>query len=136
MSYTLNLIRKPGYLHATVAGKNTKANVLAYLSDVYKSCIGTDPKCLLIEEDLSGPSLGIVEMYEIISLASRGVTPLLRRIAYVDTNSQHQHERLQFAETAAVNRGVNVRVFKDVSEAEAWLLHTSEESRTTPSEGQ
>jgi hypothetical protein len=45
----------------------------------------------------------------------------VRQVAYVDTNLEHDSSLLEFIETVAVNRGVHVRVFATVREAEAWL---------------
>jgi hypothetical protein len=42
-------------------------------------------------------------------------------IAFVDTNPEHDAARMRFAETVAVNRGVRLRVFPTVGEAEKWI---------------
>ncbi len=46
---------------------------------------------------------------------------IVEQVAYVDTNPEHDSTLLDFIETVAVNRGVRVRVFGTVSEAETWL---------------
>ena len=76
---------------------------------------------VLLEEHLSGPSLGMVEAFEIVSEGSATARSVLQQIAYVDTNPEHDSSLLDFVETVAVNRGVHVRVFATVPEAEAWL---------------
>ena len=43
------------------------------------------------------------------------------RIAYVDVNPEHPTAHMQFAETVAVNRGMNIRMFATVAEAEEWV---------------
>ena len=45
----------------------------------------------------------------------------LERIAYVDTNPDLPRDMAEFAELVALNRGVNVRLFSTLSEAEQWL---------------
>jgi hypothetical protein len=45
----------------------------------------------------------------------------LRRIAYVDASAERSLEHKVFAETVARNRGVNVRFFQSVDEAQAWM---------------
>jgi hypothetical protein len=52
----------------------------------------------------------------------RGATTLAA-IAYVDVNAQGS--LMKFAEDVAVNRGVRVRVFGTVAEAERWLRQLS-----------
>jgi hypothetical protein len=122
MPYNLNMLEKPGYLHVIVTGDNTKENVMGYLSDLYHACVNRKCSTVLIEENLGGVPLDIIDIYDIIMEASKNVLPAIRRIAYVDTNPQHTIDTMRFAETAAVNRGVSVRVFSDVSEAKQWLV--------------
>jgi hypothetical protein len=45
----------------------------------------------------------------------------VRRVAYVDLNPEHSAANMEFAKTVAGNRGLDVRVFATVAEAEAWL---------------
>ena len=47
--------------------------------------------------------------------------PVVTRMAYVDTNPDHLFERARFGETVARNRGLDVRSFPSLAEAEAWL---------------
>jgi hypothetical protein len=42
-------------------------------------------------------------------------------MAYVDINPEHDLGEMKFSENVAVNRGISVRVFATVQEAEAWL---------------
>jgi len=44
------------------------------------------------------------------------------RIAWVEQN-RDAFESIYFIETVLVNRGVNIRLFSDVSEAKDWLLN-------------
>ncbi len=52
----------------------------------------------------------------------RHVWPDVQRVAFVDVNPEHNSVAMHFAETLAVNRGVIVRMFGSVSEADAWLM--------------
>jgi hypothetical protein len=62
-----------------------------------------------------------VEAFEIASEGSLNARSIVQQIAYVDTNPEHDSSLLEFVETVALNRGVRVRVFGTVGEAEAWL---------------
>jgi hypothetical protein len=74
---------------------------------------------LLIEEDLKGPGLDLVEIFGVVT---RSKTPWkVRKIAFVDLNPEHHSSRLQFAETAAFSRGFPLRIFRSVDEARTWL---------------
>ena len=41
---------------------------------------------------------------------------VVQRIAFVDVNPEHSSSLMKFAETAAVNRGLNIRVFSSLFE--------------------
>jgi hypothetical protein len=62
-----------------------------------------------------------VDVYDVVSGASQGVAPAIRSIAFVDTSPEHDFAAMEFAETVAVNRGVNVRVFRNVRAARKWI---------------
>jgi hypothetical protein len=112
---------RTGYLHISVNGENTAANVRRILTDVLAACAQHGHSRVLLEEHLSGPSLGLVEAFEIVSEGSTTARSVVQQIAYVDTNPEHDSSLLDFVETVAVNRGVHVRVCATVREAEAWL---------------
>ena len=121
MPYALNFIEQPGYLHFKVSGSNSLATVRGYLADIHATCRQRRCSSILIEENLSGPSLAIGEIFQIASAGSEATAPVVHAIAYVDTNPEHAFLDMQFAETVALTRGINIRVFESVVAAEAWL---------------
>jgi hypothetical protein len=117
--YRLTVEVKPGYVHAKVDGARTPENAARFLREAHEACVSAGRSAVLMEMHLSGPSLGSLNIFHVISQASpRGA--MLRRIAYVDTFAG-EPDAPRFAETVAQNRGVNVRLFPDVAAAEAWL---------------
>jgi hypothetical protein len=127
MSYDLKIVEKKDYLHVSVHGINTSETVLEYLSEVRDACLRRGSKKVLIEENLQGPGLGVVGIFEVVTKASTSVWPAILRIAYVDVNPEHDPKTMKFAETVATNRGVNVRVFTGLEDAEQWLVGEREE---------
>jgi len=121
MPLDIRIEEKPGYLHVRVTGENTAENASAYLRAVREACRERKFAAVLIEEHLEGPGLGEADIFTVVSRAAPETVPLIRRIAYVDTNPAHDAKRMAFAENVAVNRGVNVRVFPALDEAEAWI---------------
>ena len=132
MSYVLRVDNKGEYLHITVTGANTPENVANYLAEVRDKCVEYHCPNVLIEENLRGPSLGPGVIYNIVTEASNQVWPAVQRIAYIDVNPEHPMEAGQFAETVAVNRAVNVRLFSSVVDAEKWLREQSRKKPTAP----
>ncbi len=120
MSYHLTLEERPSYLHAKVSGTHNAQNARRFLVEVHEASVHGKFSAVLLEMNLSGPSLSIISIFSIISERAPYAVGL-RQIAYVDTGSGHDWEQARFAETVARNRGVNVRHFQTVGEAEGWL---------------
>jgi hypothetical protein len=121
MSYTLKVNEQPGYLHFQVIGSNSLATVRGYLGEIHATCVQRQLSAILIEENLGGPGLGIGEIFQVASAGSEATAPVIRTIAYVDTNPDHDFLDMQFAETVAVTRGIDIRVFESLAAAETWL---------------
>lgn len=122
MPFTLELQEKPGYLHFQITGENTPAVVREYLGAVMRSALERKCPILLIEENLHGPPLPLIDVFDLASGGTDRARGEIRRIAFVDVNPDHPIANMQFAETVAVNRGLNVRVFATVEEAERWIV--------------
>jgi hypothetical protein len=75
---------------------------------------------VLIEERLEGPRLAATDVFDVAAGGSGRAVGAFQAIAYVDVNASGT--MMKFAETVAVNRGVPVRLFAAVTDAEAWLL--------------
>jgi hypothetical protein len=112
MSYQLRFIRKPTHLHAVVTGRNSPENVQRYLADIRHECALHGCPRVLIEERLEGPRLDIKDVFRVAAGGSQRAVGMFEAIAYVDVNAEG--DLMQFAETAAVNRSLPVKVFATV----------------------
>jgi len=119
MTYQLTFDPQPGYLHAIVTGKNSRENVARYTEEVGRECAARGCSRVLIEERLEGPRLGTTDIFRIVVEGSRRAPATLEALAFVDVNAESRS--MDFAETVAVNRGMPVRVFSTVDDAERWL---------------
>lgn len=117
-AYELAFQRYPQYIHVTVTGINSRHAVMRYLEDVRCECIRQDCYRVLIEERLEGPRLGTLDVFAIASEGAMKALGTFHAIAYVD---QRMGDMADFAETVAVNRGMPVRAFSNVEDAEKWL---------------
>jgi len=120
MRYSFTADPKEGYLHVRVKGENSPATVRRYLKDVLAACASEGCPNVLIEEDLVGPRIAIGEVFAIINEKSSSFRPAIRLVAFVDLNAESP-ANMKFAEDVAVNRGVTVRMFDAVADAEKWL---------------
>ncbi len=118
--YRLVVTERPAWVHATGTGDNVPENVHRFLREAYGACVAAGRDCLLLELGFTGESLPMGSIFAIVSERSADGAKL-RRIAYVDGRLENDPEKARFAETVAVNRAVNVRLFHDVGEAERWL---------------
>lgn len=121
MSYRIDMKQTAHDCHATVTGDNTVETVGRYLDELAGICARNGCARLLIEENLHGPSFSMTDVYAVVVEAARKVPPTLRKIAFVDVNPEHRADNMEFAETVAVNRFVNVRRFAAIDEAVRWL---------------
>jgi hypothetical protein len=126
MSYHLTIEERPSYLHARVIGARNPENALRFLKEVYEACVNRGYSAVLLEMNLSGPSLDSASIFRVISQQSPDATRL-QKIAYVDASTSDP-ERPRFAETVAINRGVNVRMFQDLDAAIQWMSDTPGEN--------
>jgi hypothetical protein len=128
------LVSKPEYLHAFVTGTNDKETVSGYLEELARECLERGYRRVLIEEQLTGERMSIADIFEIVMQGSERARGLFSAIAFVDRNPRG--DLMEFAETVAVNRGIPIRTFPSVREAEEWLLGTDEPGReANPADG-
>ena len=123
MAYELNIQPRGEYLHAIVSGDNTRDNVARYLHELRRECISRNCARLLIEERLAGARLPLVDVFQVVVEESERAAGLFQAIAYVDVNAGG--DLMKFAESLAVERGIPVRLFATVAEAERWLTRAS-----------
>jgi len=128
MSYTIDFVPKDDHLHVTVSGDNNPETITNYLSDVLNTVRRDGQGLVLIEENLLGPSMKIFDIFDIVTKASENINDTRIRIAYIDINKEHDRKGLQFAETVAQNRGINVKIFNDRASALRWLLNKNDPS--------
>jgi hypothetical protein len=129
MSYRVTVEERPGYLHARVTGENSPGAVAGYLAEVHAACVRSGCRALLIEEDLTGPGLGMAQIFKLASEGAERAIPDIDEIAYVDLNPEHSRADLHFAENVAGRRGLRVRLFATLAEAEHWLAAVAKPAR-------
>jgi hypothetical protein len=122
VTYELTTHQRPTYLHIIVTGQNTRENVMQYMEDIMRECTKRNCGKVLIEERLEGARLGTFDVFSMVSEGARRFVGMLKAMAYVDVNGDSG--LMQFAENVAVNRGIPIQIFSNVSDAERWLLET------------
>src|SRR5262245_44131296 len=99
MDYQFTAIPNRTHLHTIGSGTHSPENLRRFLSDTHRVVLEQRWDAVLLEMQFSGPSLDLGNLYSIIVERSTDAA-ILRRIAYVDRNTEHLPERAEFAELA------------------------------------
>ena len=116
--YVLAFEELPDYLLARVTGERTPQNLLRFLEESFAATLAARRAKVLLEMHFSGPSLSSSTIVNVISLVVADAMRL-RKVAIVEAAGGDP--AMSFAETVALNRGVNARLFHSVGEAAVWL---------------
>jgi hypothetical protein len=125
MKYDFSVTKKQGYLHIKVLGDNAPETVHRWLADGLKACAEFKCSRVLIEENLSGKSLTTIDTFFLVAEGSKLAWQTVTQVAYLNLSPEQNPQELRFIETVAVNRGLNLKVFTKVADAEKWLESTT-----------
>jgi len=121
MSFEVTFEDRHDYLYVRVTGPNSPETVVGYMKRVRKECDERNCRRILIDENLDGPRLDLMEIFALVAGGSQEALGFFDAIAYVD--EKQDMESVRFAETVAVNRGIPAAVFASVEDAEDWLIN-------------
>ncbi len=118
--YNLSFEKRDSYRYVYVEGEEDSFEIShQYWTEVAKECERTGMMKLLVEENIVGNG-PMPDMFNLsAALPDMGFSD--RKIAFVDCIAD-QAELNSFGELVAVNRGLNVKMFDNISAAEEWLL--------------
>jgi len=117
--YDLHFESRPGFMHITVAGVRSPETFAQYTAEIIGGCELKGCDRILIEDRLVGPRMSPLDYYSVLPTVSQRARSVIRAIALVD---EQIGDVGYFAETVAVNRGLNIGVFTTLKDAENWLL--------------
>jgi hypothetical protein len=118
--YNIEFDDRTDYLYAYVSGDKDSLDISRqYWREIADECRRTKKSKVLIVEDIK-ESVSTTETYQIASeISSMGFAGI--KIAFIDQHIEQQ-ELNEFGELVSTNRGLNVKLFNKVEEAEKWLL--------------
>ena len=119
MQYSATFSVEPSYLHATLTGPHSSDNILRFLSEARAEGARRTSAALLLDFATDGVDLDLSAIFHIVTQRSEHPS-IFKKIAFVDC-SNRKWERMKFAESVAVNRGLNVRLFRSLEEGRNWL---------------
>jgi len=114
----LELSMVDGCLHCTYTGEFTVKDAKFTIDKVIEACLehGTD-SMLLDCRQMTG-SLSIFDRFRVVDYGQK-IKGMVSRCAIVGHLGIYLPDK--FIETVAVNRGINLKVFLDIAEAEEWM---------------
>ena len=118
MDYVIAFEETPHYLHARVTGERSPRNLLRYLEESLAAALASGRSKVLLEMHFTGPSLSSATIVNAISLVVWDAMKL-KKVALVEAAGGDP--AMAFAETVALNRGVNAKLFYSTGEAARWL---------------
>jgi hypothetical protein len=118
--YVVEYEHRGRYLYAhAMAEKDSLETSVGYWTDIATYCTEKGFSMLLVERDC-GTRNSLGDTYEVVSKVHEvGLSDV--KIAFVERNPDHLEPDL-FGETICLNRGIFCKVFKNIKEAEEWLL--------------
>jgi len=118
-NFELHLEKRDHYLYAFVSGpKDNEEISKRFWMEILTRAEELNIRKILVEEDFPNQltTLEVVKVTEFVANNFRKAF----KIAHVDKHASDL-DLNNFGETVARNRGLRVRVFQNVEEAEAWL---------------
>ena len=117
-SYTIRMEDRGEYLYVVVGGqKLTVETAIAYWTEIAGACLELGKSKILIEKDFA-ESVSPVEMIQMSDFLGE-VLPN-KKIAFLDRYGNESINEL--GKKLARNRDVKLQLFKNVKEAEDWLM--------------
>ena len=120
MAIEYNLEIENNLLRVTASGKDDNLEqVQEYGMAIIRAAIEHNVSKVLCDEQELEYSLGTFDTYESAKFIAE-VAPKVAKVAIICKSDQY--DDAHFWETVASNRGLHIRVFKNLSEAEEWLF--------------
>jgi len=118
LAYKIDLMEDGKYVRITLMSVLTMEEHEEFRAKALTALTDTGWTKVLIDATQASPEMSILKDYEFTSSHMSHLPPNLSTAIVYRTN---EAKRYQFIEDVALNRGVEIRTFKDESQALAWL---------------
>ena len=115
--FTLNFEMRGSYLYAYISGQDSFSASLDYWNRIADQVREFNTTRVLVHENLLG-QVTEGEMFDIIMDLLPSSTGI--RVAFFDENNADQSVN-ELGELLANNRGVDIRIFQSLEDAEKWI---------------
>lgn len=117
--FDIDVIKTAGFLRFVVSGTLDAQSDMEIDAAIARACVEHNARAMLIDiRDMVG-RLSVMENHEAAKSFHRRMPRSLAAIAVVDS-PEHKAQSNMF-ELTAVNRGINLKFFETVDDAQSWL---------------
>ena len=122
LPFQIDYHASPGALSARITGLKGSIDItLGYWPAIGAEVVRLHPRTLLVIDEMQGEPLAVEQMQHLVdTMTWEGFEQM--RVAYVATPGRHM-SRVEVAEILARERGFNVRVFSNETDASLWLRY-------------
>ena len=122
LPFQIDYRARPGDLSARITGVKGSIDItLGYWRAIGAEVLRLQPRTLLVIDEMQGEPLSMEQMQRLVeTMTWDGFEQM--RVAYVATPGR-QMSRVEVAEILARERGFNVRVFSNETDATLWLRY-------------
>ena len=119
--FKLTIEKQQDVLHVKVEGQRNYKSLVKITEQIVEACQENNTFQALVDVRAMGGKLTIWESFKLVTSCFAKVKDwrVLRKTAIVDRADARP--RCKFMETAADNRGYNLRFFEDTADALSWL---------------
>jgi len=119
--FKLTIEKQQDVLHVKVEGQRNYKSLVKITEQIVEACQENNTFQALVDVRAMGGKLTIWESFKLVTSCFAKVKDwrVLRKTAIVDRADARP--RYKFMETAADNRGYNLRFFEDTADALSWL---------------
>lgn len=119
MSLQLQIEEKPDYLEARFTGAGAAEETWRQFDEIAERCKRANKNKLLLDFTEASGEVSLADRY---FLGDKAQILSRRRLKVATVATRRQIDPQKFAELVARNRGVDLRAFTNVEDAEEWLL--------------
>lgn len=118
MDLKIKILKRDPYLHAAISGEFNLADFKKVYQQVIDSSVRLNqPRVIFDTRSMSG-EISTMERYEAAVWIAQNQKARVRMVFFVSLDQIYPDK---FAETVAINRGVQLKVTTDMEEAMQWL---------------
>lgn len=122
MNWTISYNESNNIIYVVTEGEFEKSSLNLLMKDIIKTASPIGSDLVIIDHRKAIISISVIETFERPYHFEKSGIPRNAKIAMI--YSKETSSEFSFLETVFVNRGFQLKVFKNIEQAESWLLES------------